>query len=100
VADKQVKQRALGEVAVVRRFLREWDPIGVMGHEAQVACTSDEYDSYAATIHSLLRHGCAAADLAQYLDRVESEEMRLTPVPERNLALAIKITDWWARHQA
>ena len=54
--------------------MREWDPIGVRD-EPEV---QDEYDSYVAEAHvMLIDRGATAADLEQYLLRIESDHMGL-----------------------
>jgi hypothetical protein len=58
----------------VRKVLWEvWDPIGVNDHVEAVG----EYDSYAASIVSLLIHDCSAPDLDRQLSRLETDDMGL-----------------------
>jgi hypothetical protein len=54
----------------------EWDPIGVSDLEDW---PSDEYDSYAMHIFSMLNDGNSVQDLTEYLLWAETENMGLSP---------------------
>ena len=73
--DRYDKHKSRRNRATIREiFMREWAPIGVRdAPEAQ-----DEYDSYVAQAYvMLIDRGAAAADLEQYLLRIETEYMGL-----------------------
>jgi hypothetical protein len=60
--------------AIKHLFLHEWDPIGVLG----ISGASDEYDSYALQVFTLLHQGATAQFIADYLTRLEVEHMGLS----------------------
>jgi hypothetical protein len=70
--DKAQMRQVLSDV---RRVLREhWDPIGMN----DVLEASDEYDSYAPNIYSLLLQGATDAEIAGRLRGFETENMGLS----------------------
>ncbi len=61
----------------IRQLLwEEWDPIGVRSFED---CLSDEYDSYAMRVFSMLNSGASLEVLIEYLLWAETENMGLLP---------------------
>ena len=72
---------------IQRILLHEWDPIGV----ADSPDAADEYDSYAFQIFTMLKSRAAEADIARYLDRVQSEHMALPPTPDHNRRIAAAV---------
>lgn len=64
------KRSAKFQIRTVEEILRRWDPIGV---EPGTVAPSDEYDSYAPAIVSLVGRGCSLDDLAAYLHSVRTE---------------------------
>ena len=89
-----MKKDAVRELQVIEGFLREWDPLDVMTGVRNDGIL-DEYASYAPSIHGMLRRECSAEDLAAHLREIESESMGIVPTPERDLAVAEKIVNWW-----
>lgn len=62
---------------MVRECLwRDWDPIGVNEFEA----ASDEYDSYVATITTMLLDGVDVYKLRRHLQAIETDSMGLSPL--------------------
>ena len=53
-----------------------WDPIGVSEFDGWL---SDEYDSYAVHIFSMLNDGASVQELTAYLLWAETENMGLSP---------------------
>ena len=66
----------MAEIRLVQAILRRWDPIGA---EPGAVAPSDEYDSYAPHIVSLVKRGCTAEELASHLEHLGSETMGLGP---------------------
>lgn len=65
------KNRALVRSAL----LCEWDPIGIAG----ISEAKDEYDTYADVVFSMLvNQNATADDIAHYLFKIATEEMRLS----------------------
>lgn len=61
----------------IKRLLwEEWDPIGVAALEDW---PSDEYNSYAMRIFSMLNSGASIDDVTKYLLWAETENMGLSP---------------------
>ena len=61
----------------IKRLLWEqWNPIGVRALEDW---PSDEYDSYAMRIFSMLNGGASIGELTEYLLWAETENMGLSP---------------------
>jgi hypothetical protein len=66
-------------------FLKDWDPIGVPG------LPEDEYDNYIPAIYGMLLQGKSEQEIIDYLSRIETEYMELTPDPGRIEAVARKL---------
>jgi len=77
-------------------LMAEWDPIGV----ADAPEAYDEYDSYLEPLLVLLRGGADAAEIAEYLDRVEIEQMGLgeqaEQLSDQLLEVGMRIVKWYA----
>lgn len=68
-------------------LLRDWDPIGVAGApEAQ-----DEYDGYVGGVYRLLASGATAEAIANYLARLQTENMGLNTSAQKLLSVAAKL---------
>jgi len=70
--------------AIKKLFLAEWDPIGVAGNPE----VSDEYDSYAMRVFTMLHQGADADAIAEYLHWVESDHMGLSNASGRSRRIA------------
>lgn len=71
-----------------------WDPIGV---DDDFPVTEDEYDRYATTLLSRLRHGIDAAGVADYLLEVERGMMGRRYTEDAALrALGQRVMEWFA----
>jgi hypothetical protein len=69
VADART-QRALEVMDSIRKILFEdWDPIGVNTNQN----LRDEYDSYIAPVYRLLSNGASAAEIGDYLLKLEHD---------------------------
>lgn len=95
-----MKKESAAEIERIQTFLREWDPLTVMRDAAEAADLSSadlstEYDSYAPAILGMLLRGCSPEDIANYLKQVQVESMEVTPVEEKDLAVASSIFEWW-----
>jgi hypothetical protein len=66
----------MADIRAVADILRLWDPIGV---EPGRKGPSDEYDTYAPHIVSMVRGGCNAEDLAAHLENLSIITMGLGP---------------------
>jgi hypothetical protein len=74
-------------------LMAEWDPIGA----ADAPEAYDEYDRYLEPVLGLLRGGADAAEIAEYLDRVEIEQMELGEQPsDQLLEVGMVIVNWYA----
>jgi hypothetical protein len=84
----------LTPLAIVRRVLRHWDPIGVI--EDANASTSDEYDSYAPGVLKLLESGAGARDLALRLAalRVGAMQLGQRQPTQHEAALGEQLATW------
>lgn len=71
---KNLKDAALVKIRAVQEILRRWDPINV---EPGTVAPSDEYDSYAHHIVSMVEGGCTAHDLATHLENLCVQAMGL-----------------------
>jgi hypothetical protein len=75
--DKKIlKNAAVTDICLVETILRRWDPIGV---EPGAVAPTDEYDSYAPHIVSMVKCGCTAEELADHLEHLGSETMGIGP---------------------
>ena len=88
-SDEQRIRRAKAiqkSIAIV--LLHNWDPIGV----EDVPEAQDEYDSYVGGVYRLLASRCSADDLIDYLTKIETDMMGLSPPPREHLrALADRL---------
>ena len=71
---KAFKDTTMAKVRAVEEVLRRWDPINVA---PGTAAPSDEYDSYAPHIISIVEGGCTIADLAAHLEHLCVQAMGL-----------------------
>ena len=76
-----------------RILWEDWDPIGVkpFGEAAR-----DEYDSYIAGVHKLLKEGASSDAISAHLMKIEEETIGLTPAPSeaaRTLEVAEKLIE-------
>jgi hypothetical protein len=62
-----------------------WDPIGVSSFDDW---PKDEYDRYAGTVVSMLRHGQTAQQIAQYLHQAETEHIGMAGDQARAASVA------------
>jgi len=67
-----------------------WDPIGISG----IPEARDEYYSYIPLVITILRRSSDFAEIADMLQRVESERMGLTPNNERCAEVAKSLLEW------
>ena len=73
--------------SIRRVLIDEWDPIGVRGVPEAVG----EYDSYIGHIYQILKGSRSADDLADYLDRIEREEICVSTSGETRTQVAGKL---------
>jgi hypothetical protein len=83
------------EIDVIRAFLREWDPVGVIPALLEDGLPPSEYDSYAAAVHALLARGGDANQLAAHLQHLRTEAMELPEDPARDSEVANRTYEWW-----
>jgi hypothetical protein len=79
----------------VQAFLRSWDPIGILSVDDVPESARDEYDSYAPRVLSILMRRGGAADIAEFLEAIRTENIGLPPDGPRDDALANAIVAWW-----
>jgi hypothetical protein len=79
--------RGRGERELRLLLWAAWDPVG--------GVPPGEYDAYAPRIASLLASRASREALAAELDRIRVHELGVGPDPERDLAAAGKIADWF-----
>ena len=83
----------------VRRALRRWDPIGVLGEDSD--CPRDEYDNYAPGIVRLFHEGTSVAQLAEALHEIATESMglgsRTQKIPPGTLRIAHELLELWEK---
>jgi len=93
--DWRLKRARAIQESIRQVLLHDWDPIHVQDEpQAQ-----DEYDGYVGGVYGLLRRGASAEKIAEYLCRIQTEDMgmggvpvsALIPVAEKLLALDIKL---------
>ncbi len=92
--DKKVKVRLYRDAfdAVHDILTHEWDPIGV-GNEPMA---QDEYNAYISGALRMVADGRADREIANYLQRIETEDMGLTlgdGVVERNMRVARRLRE-------
>ena len=73
---RDLKNASTRDIRAVEEILRRWDPINVQ--PGKIA-PSDEYDSYAPRIVSMVKSGCTAAELTAHFERLCVETMGLGP---------------------
>jgi hypothetical protein len=98
-ASSQVRARIRGELDVIRGFLREWDPIGVIPTLIEDGHPPSEYDSYADGVHALLSQGGDETRLTAHLQQLRTEAMGLPAALERDRDTAKRILAWWLTRQ-
>jgi hypothetical protein len=66
---------------------REWDPIGLSTLEGgwEGSSAADEYDQYLVHLAARLQRGEPDGPLIDYLVRIETEHMGLSPSPDTHL---------------
>lgn len=84
-----MESRLLTE-AVNEVLFELWDPIGAKSID--IDWPMDEYEHYVGAIVALVRQGAAVGTIAEHLERLETEQMGLTPsVLEVRLDVASKV---------
>ena len=84
------------ELERIAAFFREWDPIGVGDDLAEGGAARDEYDSYAPGVHTLLRRGATATEVAAHLSDIARTRMGIEPQETGTRVAAAHIAGWWA----
>jgi hypothetical protein len=79
----------LALAAIHAVLIKEWDPIGV----ADEPMAQDEYDSYIPVVLRLLREGADDAEIAAHLAKIETQEMGLDPLADRNRRVAVMLRE-------
>ena len=67
-----------------------WDPIGV----SEFPQARDEYHSYLPRVFALLRSNADEDELVEYLTKMATEQMGLTPDREHNRTIARILLEW------
>ena len=67
--------------AIRRILLHDWDPIGV----ADEMAAQDEYDSYIGEVYRMVACRTSALQITDYLYRIETEWMGLSPIDRTRL---------------
>ena len=83
-----LKREALRRVAAVQETLRRWDPIGIRPGDL---APSDEYDSYASHIVSMVAQGCSFEQLCTHLGSIRLDAIGVEPNPGRDREIAGEI---------
>ena len=86
------KEHAMDAIRAVQAVLRRWDPIGVAPDEF---APSDEYDSFAPHIVSMLAGGSSVVALAKHLEHIRTESIGLPAGRDRDMACAEELMGWW-----
>ena len=81
----------------VQAILRAWDPIGVFSLPDDRPWPSDEYDSYAPAVLSLLMRGATEEQVADHLEALRTESMGLQTHRGADEATAAELVRWWER---
>jgi hypothetical protein len=84
---RDLKNAAARDIRAVEAILRRWDPINV---EPGRVAPSDEYDSYAPHIVSMVESGCTVAELTAHLECLCVETMGLKPRSSASQAYSSK----------
>ena len=92
---KDLKRRAMADIAKVQEVLRRWDPIGL-----NELLPSDEYDSYAPHIVSLVSENPSHEKLAEHLSDIQTQRIGIPETRERNLEIARQIVEALAYRRA
>lgn len=87
---KARKQATVDRVDRVAKLLRSWDPLGVRPGEL---APTDEYDSYAPHIVSLVVGGCSVDQLAGHLGRLRTGTIGAEADPGRDNEIAGEIVE-------
>ncbi len=90
------KQEAMAAVHHVEEVLQRWDPIGVTPGEF---APSDEYDSYAPHIVSLLSAGASATELSAHLEQIRTVTIGLPADRSRDTKCAEELVGWWKQRE-
>lgn len=89
------KTKAKGIMNSIRKvLLNDWDPIGIK----DVPVAQNEYDSYVGVIYRMIASQSQAKEVAEYLIKIEVEEMglglrkveNLLPIANRLLSMDIR----------
>ncbi len=75
-------------------LMREWDPIGISDEPE----ATGEYDRYLDVVADRLRRGVTAAELADHLERLRTDEMGLDPEPSTDLGASDMLVAWYAEN--
>lgn len=67
-----------------------WDPIGI----AYEPGARDEYHSYLPTIYKLVTTNSSNVTIAEYLDKIQSENMGLPPGLTQNIKVSNILLEW------
>jgi len=67
-----------------------WDPVGIAGAPG----ARDEYDSYLPQVFKLLREGAGEDQIADYLVRIETESMGMSPNRAGAKNAATTLLEW------
>ena len=84
---KNLKHGAMVKIRAVQEILRRWDPINVA---PGTVAPSDEYDSYAPHIVSMVEGGCTIDDLAAHLEHLCVKTMGLGPSSAQSRSHSLK----------
>lgn len=85
---KTRKQEVMARVRAVQAILRCWDPIGV--DPGEIAPT-DEFESYAPHIVSMVAQGCSVDKLSNHLEKLRVDTIGVEANPERDTDVATEI---------
>jgi hypothetical protein len=84
---RDLKKASFRNIRAVEAILRRWDPINV---EPGKVGPSDDYDSYAPHIVSMVESGCTGAELTAHLECLRVETMGLKPSSSAGQAYSSK----------
>jgi len=91
-----LRRAARAQLRVVERFLQVWDPIGVFRSQVGDGVLPTEYDTYAPQALRLLREGCSAEVLCDFLASTRAR-LGVGTDPASDRTLAEGLLAWW-RH--
>ncbi len=86
--NKMRKKEAMSRVQVVKAILRRWDPMDLAPGEF---APSDEYDSYAPHIVSLVSQGCSVEQLLGHFQKLRTGMVCMRDNPKRDMDIASEI---------